>query len=70
MTRAEHPPRFAPDGAPVSFLVDFDGTVTTLDVGERLARDLPNARLITYPHCGHFPMLEAAIHGALRNGNG
>jgi pimeloyl-ACP methyl ester carboxylesterase len=27
--------------------------------GERLARELPNAKLIVYPHCGHIPQLEA-----------
>jgi pimeloyl-ACP methyl ester carboxylesterase len=26
--------------------------------GERLARELPRARLISFPQCGHFPMLE------------
>jgi pimeloyl-ACP methyl ester carboxylesterase len=34
--------------------------VTPLKYGERLARDLPNAKLVTYPHCGHFPMIEAS----------
>ena len=33
--------------------------VTPLRFGERLSRDLPNARLVTYPRCGHFPMIEA-----------
>ena len=33
--------------------------VTPLKYGERLVRDLPNARLVTYPRCGHFPMIEA-----------
>jgi pimeloyl-ACP methyl ester carboxylesterase len=33
--------------------------VTLLTYGERLARDLKNARLVTYPDCGHFPMIEA-----------
>jgi pimeloyl-ACP methyl ester carboxylesterase len=33
--------------------------ITRLDAGERLARDLPNARLVVYPRCGHFPMIEA-----------
>ncbi len=33
--------------------------VTRLEFGEILAADLPNARLITYPRCGHFPMIEA-----------
>ena len=34
--------------------------VTLPTYGERLARDLKNVRMVTYPHCGHFPMLEAA----------
>jgi pimeloyl-ACP methyl ester carboxylesterase len=33
--------------------------VTPLKYGERLARDLPGAKLIVYPRCGHFPMIEA-----------
>ena len=34
--------------------------VSALSAGERLARDLPKARLVVYPRCGHFPMIEAA----------
>ncbi len=33
--------------------------VTLLSYGERLARDLPHAKLVVYPRCGHFPMIEA-----------
>jgi pimeloyl-ACP methyl ester carboxylesterase len=33
--------------------------VTFVTFGERLVNDLPHAKLVTYPHCGHFPMLEA-----------
>ena len=33
--------------------------VTPIKYGERLVRDLPNAKLVTYPRCGHFPMIEA-----------
>lgn len=33
--------------------------VTTVNFGERLSRDLPSSRLIVYPRCGHFPMIEA-----------
>ena len=33
--------------------------VTPLKYGERLARDLPGSKLIVYPRCGHFPMIEA-----------
>ena len=28
-------------------------------VGERLARELPNAKLMIYPRCGHLPQIEA-----------
>jgi pimeloyl-ACP methyl ester carboxylesterase len=34
--------------------------VTPLAFGERLAKDLSATRLVTYPRCGHFPMIEAA----------
>jgi pimeloyl-ACP methyl ester carboxylesterase len=44
---------------PVLLLWGREDKVTTLKVGERLARDLPNARLQVYPRCGHFPMIEA-----------
>ncbi len=33
--------------------------VTRLSAGERLARDLPNAELVVFAQCGHFPMIEA-----------
>jgi hypothetical protein len=33
--------------------------VTPLRIGERLSVELPNARLVVYPRCGHFPMIEA-----------
>lgn len=36
-----------------------DDRVTPMWVGERLVAELPNARLVSYPRCGHFPMLEA-----------
>lgn len=45
---------------PVLLLWGRDDQVTLLPHGERLARDLPNARLLVYPRCGHFPMIEAA----------
>jgi len=45
---------------PVLLLWGRDDKVTLLPYGERLARDLPNARLVVYPRCGHFPMIEAA----------
>jgi pimeloyl-ACP methyl ester carboxylesterase len=33
--------------------------VTPLHFGERLARELPGSKLVVYPRCGHFPMIEA-----------
>lgn len=33
--------------------------VTPLKYGERLSRDLPSSKLVVYPRCGHFPMVEA-----------
>lgn len=33
--------------------------VTRLSAGERLLRELPNARLVVLPGVGHFPMIEA-----------
>lgn len=44
---------------PTLLLWGREDRVTTLAIGERLVRELPNARLVTYPRCGHFPMLEA-----------
>jgi pimeloyl-ACP methyl ester carboxylesterase len=44
---------------PTLLLWGREDTVTPVAFGERLARDLPNARLEVYPRCGHFPMLEA-----------
>jgi pimeloyl-ACP methyl ester carboxylesterase len=45
---------------PVLLLWGREDTVTPLAVGERLAGQLPAARLVVYPRCGHLPMLEAA----------
>jgi pimeloyl-ACP methyl ester carboxylesterase len=33
--------------------------VTPLKYVERLSRDLPTSKLVVYPRCGHFPMIEA-----------
>jgi pimeloyl-ACP methyl ester carboxylesterase len=44
---------------PVLLLWGREDRVTPLSVGERLLKDLPNAKLEVYPACGHFPMLEA-----------
>jgi 2-hydroxy-3-keto-5-methylthiopentenyl-1-phosphate phosphatase len=43
MPPASHEPRFAESGAPVSVLIDFDGTISLIDVGdELLVRLLPD----------------------------
>ena len=34
--------------------------ITLPKYGERLLRELSSSRMIVYPRCGHFPMLEAA----------
>ena len=34
--------------------------MTLLSYGERLSHELPHAKLVVYPRCGHFPMIEAA----------
>jgi pimeloyl-ACP methyl ester carboxylesterase len=44
---------------PTLLLWGREDQVTPLRFGERLAKDLPNARIIAYPQCGHFPMIEA-----------
>lgn len=44
---------------PVLLLWGREDLVTPLAYGERLARDLPAARLEIYPRCGHIPMVEA-----------
>lgn len=44
---------------PVLLLWGKNDAVTRPRYGERLARELPRAKLIVYPKCGHFPMLEA-----------
>lgn len=46
--------------APTLLLWGREDVVTPPSIGERLVRQLPHARLIVYPRCGHFPMLEAA----------
>ena len=44
---------------PTLLLWGREDVVTTIDFAERLAKELPNSRLVVYPKCGHFPMLEA-----------
>jgi len=44
---------------PVLLLWGREDAVTPLEIGERLARELPAAELRVFPRCGHFPMIEA-----------
>jgi pimeloyl-ACP methyl ester carboxylesterase len=44
---------------PVLLLWGREDNVSTLEVAERLLRQLPQAELKVYPRCGHFPMIEA-----------
>jgi pimeloyl-ACP methyl ester carboxylesterase len=44
---------------PVLLLWGREDAVTPLEYGERLATELPNAELVVFPLCGHFPMIEA-----------
>ena len=46
--------------APTLLLWGREDVVTPVSIGERLVRQLPNSKLVVYPRCGHFPMLEAA----------
>jgi len=45
---------------PVLLLWGREDNVTTLRFGERLSKELRDAKLVVYPQCGHFPMIEAA----------
>jgi pimeloyl-ACP methyl ester carboxylesterase len=45
---------------PTLLLWGREDLTTPPAIGERLVRQLPQAKLIIYPRCGHFPMLEAA----------
>ena len=44
---------------PVLLLWGENDQVTPVSFGERLASELADARLVTYPRCGHIPMVEA-----------
>lgn len=52
-------PRYREIQQPVLLLWGREDHITLLSYGERLVRDLPDAELIVYPRCGHFPMYEA-----------
>ena len=51
--------RYARVTQPVLLLWGREDRVTPLWVGERLAAQLPRARLRVFGACGHFPMIEA-----------
>jgi pimeloyl-ACP methyl ester carboxylesterase len=44
---------------PALLLWGREDRVTPLAIGERLQKDLLHAQLISYPRCGHLPMIEA-----------
>lgn len=56
---AEVEKRYRTIKKPVLLLWGREDVVTTLDFGERLFKELPQAKLVVYPKCGHFPMIEA-----------
>jgi pimeloyl-ACP methyl ester carboxylesterase len=45
---------------PTLLLWGREDLVSPLATGERLSADLPDARLVVFPRCGHMPMVEAA----------
>lgn len=52
-------PHYGSVKAPALLLWGREDEVALLTYGERLARDLPSARLRVFGRCGHFPMIEA-----------
>jgi pimeloyl-ACP methyl ester carboxylesterase len=51
--------RYSTVDQPVLLMWGREDRVTPVRFGERLVRQLPNARLEVYARCGHFPMVEA-----------
>ena len=51
--------RYGTIAQPTLLLWGREDAVTPLWVGERLFSQLPNAELVVFPLCGHFPMIEA-----------
>jgi len=51
--------RYPTVAAPVLLLWGDDDQVTPVRFGRRLASELPDARLVVFPACGHMPMVEA-----------
>lgn len=56
---AEVEERYRAFDKPVLLLWGREDAVSPVEIGERLASELPDARLVVYPRCGHFPMVEA-----------
>ncbi len=52
-------PRYRTITAPTLLLWGREDLITPVSVGEKLVRQLPNAKLKVYARCGHFPMIEA-----------
>lgn len=57
---AEVEERYRTVAVPTLLLWGREDLTTPVSIGERLVRQLPQSRLVIYPRCGHFPMLEAA----------
>lgn len=55
----EMEPKYRTITVPTLLLWGREDLVTPVAIGEKLVRQLPNAKLNVYPRCGHFPMLEA-----------
>ena len=58
MRFSEHENEYRLIDAPTLVLWGREDRVARLPFGERLARDLPRARLVVIPRCGHIPMWE------------
>jgi pimeloyl-ACP methyl ester carboxylesterase len=65
MRFAEHEGQYAQIGAETLILWGREDRVARLAFGERLARELPRARLVVLPRCGHVPMWECRGETAL-----
>jgi len=50
--------RYPDIDVPTLLLYGRHDPVVPLEIGERLARELPNARLVVLEHCGHMPAEE------------
>ena len=51
--------RYGKIDKPTLLMWGREDIVTPIKYGERLSRDLPQSKLVVYPRCGHFPMIEA-----------